>query len=93
MLSQEKILLAKPMFELLSPSAVTFDKTEKLRLYQDRIRVPEYFWFDPFAPDDWAGIALDDGQSRSLIPQPDSNLISRRLGLKLVRRQRAIARL
>jgi Uma2 family endonuclease len=42
------------VIELLSESTAAQDKGEKKDIYQDRIRVPEYYWFDPFSAE-WAG--------------------------------------
>ncbi|NEO28266.1 MAG: Uma2 family endonuclease, partial [Kamptonema sp. SIO4C4] len=36
------------VIELLSSSTANVDKGEKKRIYQDQLRVPEYYWFDPF---------------------------------------------
>lgn len=49
------------VIELLSASTAEQDKTEKKQIYQNQLRVPEYFWFDPFNPEDWAGFALQNG--------------------------------
>jgi len=43
------------VIELLSNSTAEHDKTAKKQTYQNRLRVPEYFWFDPFNPEDLAG--------------------------------------
>ncbi len=47
----------------------------------------EYFWFDPFNPDDWAGFDLRHGVYRALSPDDRGRLISQRLGLALTRWQ------
>ena len=46
------------VIELLSESTADNDKTTKKDVYQDQMRVPEYFWYDPFNPDDFAGFRL-----------------------------------
>ncbi|MFM6281241.1 MAG: Uma2 family endonuclease, partial [Dolichospermum sp.] len=43
------------VIELLSESTSKNDKTEKKLIYQNQMRVPEYFWFDPFNPEDFVG--------------------------------------
>src|SRR2546421_1219164 len=43
------------VIELLSETTAERDKTEKKAIYQDQVGVPEYFWYDPFAPEDRAG--------------------------------------
>ena len=47
--------------------------------------MPEYFWYDPFNPQDLAGFSLRNGLYESLIPNTEGHLISQRLGLTLVR--------
>jgi Uma2 family endonuclease len=73
--------------ELLSESTAEFDKTDKKQIYQNQLRVPEYFWFDPFNPDDWAGFFLQHGDYQPIIPDPQERLISQSLELALVRWQ------
>jgi Uma2 family endonuclease len=72
------------VIELLSESTAKFDKTEKKTLYQDRLKVAEYFWFDPFNPNDWAGFKLSGGYYEPL-PVENERLVSQRLELALVR--------
>ena len=74
------------VIELLSESTATYDKTEKKQLYQDRVRVPEYFWFDPFS-DEWAGFRLRGGQYEPIAPDIQDRLVSEQLGLALVREE------
>ena len=80
------------VIELLSDSTAEFDKDEKKKIYQDRLRVPEYFWFDPFRGD-WAGFALRAGRYRRIKPDKHGRLISERLGLALVRWEGSYQRL
>jgi hypothetical protein len=40
------------VIEFLSESTAAHDKGEKKQIHQDLMRVPECFWFDPFAPED-----------------------------------------
>jgi len=72
------------VIELLSDSTRKIDKREKKQIYQDRLRVPEYFWYDPFDPEDWAGFALRDGVYEELKRDAQDRLISQRLGLAMV---------
>lgn len=53
------------VIELLSASTANFDKTEKKQIYQNKMRVSEYFWYAPFNSDDFAGFSL----SRELAEQ------------------------
>lgn len=73
------------MIELLSESTAPLDKNEKKLIYQNQLRVPEYFCFDPFNPDDWAGFFLQKGVYQSLMPNSQNQLVSQLLGLALVR--------
>jgi Uma2 family endonuclease len=71
------------IIELLSESTPHTDKVEKKRIYQDRLRVAEYFWFDPWNPDDFAGFALTDGRYRPLLPRAPGRIPSPLLELDL----------
>jgi Uma2 family endonuclease len=73
------------VIELLSESTAAQDKGEKRDVYQDLLRVPEYFWFDPFTAE-WAGFALRHGSYEPLTEDGQGRLTSRCLGLALVRR-------
>lgn len=72
------------VIELLSGSTAGVDKGEKMQVYRDVMRVPEYFWFDPFNPDDRAGFHLSEGEYRPIERDDRGALASRLLGLFLV---------
>lgn len=72
------------VIELLSVSTASRDKTEKKQIYQNRLRVPEYFWFDPFG-EELAGFALREGVYEPLALDHQARLLSQQLGLALVR--------
>jgi Uma2 family endonuclease len=72
------------VIELLSESTAARDKGEKKTVYQDRLRVPEYFWFDPFTGE-WAGFYLRKGVYEPIEPDVQGRLCSQLLGLALVR--------
>ena len=72
------------VIELLSEQTAQEDKTTKKQIYQDRLRVPEYFWYDPFNPEDLAGFILEDGIYQPLSFERQNKLVSQRLGLSLV---------
>jgi Uma2 family endonuclease len=72
------------VIELLSESTAAQDKGEKKDIYQDRLRVPEYFWFDPFTAE-WAGFALRNRVYEPLTEDSQGRLISQCLGLALRR--------
>ena len=71
------------VIELLSASTAAQDKGVKKDVYQNRLRVPEYFWFDPFSGE-WAGFALREGVYAPLMEDAQERLISRQLDLALV---------
>jgi Uma2 family endonuclease len=71
------------VIELLSESTAQADKNEKKLIYQNQMRVPEYFWFDPFNPDDWAGFSIQQGVYQLLVPNERNQLVSQSLGLGL----------
>ena len=73
------------VIELLSESTAQYDKTEKKQVYQDKMRVSEYYWYDPWNPEDFAGFSLNHGQYE---PKPFNEqgwLLSHALGLALIR--------
>ncbi len=74
------------IIELISESTAAFDKREKKRIYQNRLRVPEYFWYDPLNGD-WAGFALREGRYIPIEPDAHGRLLSQQLQLTLVRWQ------
>ena len=73
------------IIELISESTAKTDKSTKKLVYQDQVRVPEYFWYDPFNPEDWAGFSLDNGIYQPLSEDEQERLVSEILGLALVR--------
>ena len=74
------------IIELLSDKTRVFDKNGKKQTYQDMLRVPEYFWYDPISQE-WAGFELRDSQYQPVKPDEEGRLISKQLGLALVRRE------
>lgn len=74
------------VIELLSGSTATQDKVKKKLIYQERLRVPEYFWFDPFSGE-LAGFALRDGVYEPIELDDKGRLISKQLDLALVCRE------
>ena len=75
------------VIELLSESTAEQDKTQKKQVYQNQLRVPEYFWFDPFDPASWAGFTLRNGVYEPLELDAQGRFISQQLGLTLVQWQ------
>ena len=75
------------VIELLSESTAAQDKNEKKLIYQNQLRVSEYFWFDPFNPSDWAGFSLQYGVYQPKAVNAQDQLVSRSLRLALVRWQ------
>jgi len=75
------------VIELISNSTATKDKTEKKQIYQDKVRVPEYFWYNPFDAEDWAGFSLQGGVYQPMNLDEQGRFVSQVLGLALVRWQ------
>jgi Uma2 family endonuclease len=71
------------IIELISESTAAFDKGAKKLIYQDRLRVPEYFWIDPFDVEDRAGFSLIDGRYVEVPRDPAGCLPVATLGLRL----------
>jgi Uma2 family endonuclease len=71
------------VIELLSDSTADIDKTGKKLIYQERLRVPEYFYFHPYTGE-WAGFALQDGIYQPLLEDAAGRLASQQTGLLLV---------
>jgi Uma2 family endonuclease len=72
------------IIELLSESTATQDKTIKKDIYQNQMRVPEYFWYDPFNPEDWAGFRLLGGVYQPLNREEDNRYVCQTLQLSLI---------
>jgi Uma2 family endonuclease len=72
------------LIELLSESTRSADKNQKKRIYQNQVRVPEYFWYDPFNPEDWAGFSMVNGVYQPLTLDEGGKFISQQLGLALL---------
>lgn len=75
------------VIELLSDKTADQDRGDKKRIYQNQLRVGEYFWFDPFNPDELVGFTLRDMQYQALSPTERGYLHSKQLGLVLRRWQ------
>jgi Uma2 family endonuclease len=75
------------VIELLSHSTAKHDQDQKKQIYQDRLKVAEYFWFDPWNTDDWAGFERINGRYRKMATKANTRLLSKKLGLMLVRWQ------
>ncbi|MEN9242121.1 MAG: Uma2 family endonuclease [Thermostichus sp. DG02_3_bins_51] len=73
------------VIELLSASTAQYDKTVKKQIYEQVVRVPEYFWFDPFTPEDWAGFRLVGNHYVPIEEDEQGQLKSEALGLYLVK--------
>jgi len=71
------------VIELLSKKTAKSDKTSKKDVYQNQLKVAEYFWFDPYNPNDFQGFKLFQGVYEQL-PFLNNGLICQKLGLKLI---------
>ncbi len=74
------------VIELLSKSTAARDEGEKKIIYQDSLRVPEYYWFDPFNSE-WAGFTLHCGVYVPIEEDEQGHFRSHQLQLMLVRWQ------
>jgi len=72
------------IIELLSDSTANHDKTIKKQIYQNQMRVPEYFWYDPFSPEDFAGFRLN-GRTYQPLTREDKSYFCEGLQLYLTR--------
>lgn len=70
------------IIEVLSDSTAIVDRGLKKQLYQDVLKVYDYFWFDPDTLE-FAGFNLVDGQYQPLIPNDRGWLWSEQLHLFL----------
>ncbi|HEY9622485.1 MAG TPA: Uma2 family endonuclease [Crinalium sp.] len=75
------------VIELLSDSTAAADKNAKKLIYQNQMRVPEYFWYDPFNPEDWTGFSIQQRVYQPLVENDRHQLVSGSLGLALQRWQ------
>jgi Uma2 family endonuclease len=75
------------VIELLSDSTARHDKIRKKRIYQEVLRVSEYFWFHPFVPEDFVGHRLEGGIYQPIQPNAQDALSSHSLDLLLLRWQ------
>jgi len=71
------------VIELLSESTAKKDKTTKKDVYQNQLKVAEYFWFDPFNPTDFHGFRMT-GRVYQELPLKNDCFTSQSLGLKLL---------
>lgn len=72
------------VIEVPSPRTQARDTGVKKQIYQEQVRASEYFWYDPLTAE-WAGFRLVDGVYVPIEPDEQGRLVSRRLGLALVR--------
>jgi Uma2 family endonuclease len=73
------------VIELLSPSTAAIDKGEKKLIYQNQMNVSEYFWYDPFDPNDWAGFQLQGSLYQPIPLNAQGQMLCQTLDLVLVR--------
>ncbi len=73
------------VIELLSEKTAKEDKGKKKQIYQNKLRVPEYYWFDPFNAEDWAGFELKKSRYERMSPDAKNRLVSSSLELALTR--------
>lgn len=71
------------VIELISDSTADVDRVVKKRIYQDRLVVPEYVWFDPFSGE-LAGWRLRRGVYESIPEERDGGITCESIGVRLV---------
>lgn len=77
------------VIELLSESTAKKDKGPKKQIYRDKLKVPEYYWFDPHNPEDFQGFFLKKSKLSKICvyepiaPDAQNRLVSKSLGLAL----------
>lgn len=71
------------VIELLFDNTAQTDKNEKKLIYQNQMRVPEYFWHDPFNPNDLAGFSIGKGAYQPIAVNAQNQFVSQSLGLAL----------
>jgi Uma2 family endonuclease len=62
--------------ELLSRSNRDKDRTTNYEIYEQRLQVPEYFWFDPLDPSELRGFRLREGRYEDITPNEQGRLWS-----------------
>jgi Uma2 family endonuclease len=70
------------IIEVLSESTAEVDRTLKKQIYQDVLKVYDYFWFDPESQE-FCGFCLVGGQYQAIEPNPQGYLWSEQLQLFL----------
>jgi len=60
-----------------------YEKTAKKAIYATKVRTPEYYWYDPFDAEDFAGFVLKDGDYRPLPVNAQGRIRSPALNLEL----------
>ena len=77
-------LLANQLEQTHSAECV---KEIDMQRLQNHMRVPEFYWFGPFNPQDWTGFHLKGGQYQPVQPNTQGQLLSPTLHLALVQWQ------
>jgi Uma2 family endonuclease len=67
--------------ELLSRSNPYKDRNRNYAIYEQRLQVPEYFWFDPLNPSELRGFRLRGGQYEEIMFNEQGRLWSEELGV------------
>jgi Uma2 family endonuclease len=76
------------VIELVSEEITKYDQGKRKQIYQDYLKVAEYFRFDPEDADDWVGLQLVAGrQYQEMAVDAQNRLPSAALGLTLGRWQ------
>ncbi|HMV51293.1 MAG TPA: Uma2 family endonuclease [Blastocatellia bacterium] len=70
------------VIEFLSESTADFDRGAKKKIYHDNVRVPEYFYYDPFTGE-LAGFSANCMEYKPIPPDEKGRIISVAAGLAL----------
>jgi Uma2 family endonuclease len=81
---EENNRLPNVIIELMSPSTADNDREEKKLIYQNQLRIPEYFLFEPFFYE-WSGFRLQEGVYQPIPMDASGQMLSQELGLVLRR--------
>ncbi len=74
------------IIEIISDTTEKTDKKDKLDIYQNMLRVPEYYWYHPFTGE-LAGFRLKRGVYQEIAADKQDRLKSKELNLLLTRWQ------
>ncbi len=57
----------------------------KKKVYLEQLWIPEYYWYDPFNSDDWAGFRMNGREYQPLNLDESGRMVSQQMQLALLR--------